>query len=1170
MEFNLYMIEKTLELAEKLQNQIQMNISSQEKKFHQKMQNLLNNPKNKIMLIELLDCSFRSKNHQTSFEFIEFVLSKYGIADFFNTFEKVLLFAFLKVGCLATNISVPFFIKHLRTSTKNLVLDSNSLLLEAHLRKRKDQNIILNINLIGEEVLGEIESESRIQKYEEALKKHYITYISIKITTIFSQINILDFEYSKKEVMKRLKRLYALAQDEQKKQGVPKFINLDMEEFKDLELTVEAFMESIEQFDIEAGIVLQAYIPDSYEYLKKLLSFSKKRVLEGKSPIKIRFVKGANMESEETIAAQKGWELPTFSKKVDTDANYNKMLNFVLQDDNYKFIKIGIASHNIFEIAYAYIRISSQNAFDSFTFEMLEGMSLQCSYEVSKMHNLILYAPVCDEEHFNNAIAYLVRRLDENTSENNFMRYFFNIKVGDSHWNAQKELFLDSLKKQTEIDNSARRTQDRNKESILKNYQTEHFNNEPDTDFILPQNRTWATNIKMQYEDKCGFEIYPVIGKEIKDKHLQSVAIYDKIKNIHRGNVYLAGIKEIKYAIEVARKSKFNEYSFDEIHKILAKVAKNIRDRRGALIGISALEVGKTFAEVDAEVSEAIDFLEFYPHALRLLQKQNPKTTFKPKGIGACITPWNFPVGISAGTITAPLSCGNTVIYKPSSLSTLTGYMLCECFWDAGIPKDALIFLPSKGSDISNHLLSSVEFAILTGGEDTAYAMLKAAPGLMLSAETGGKNATIVSKMADREQAIKNVIHSAFSNSGQKCSATSLLILEQEVYDDEEFKKALVDAASSLAVGNPFELKNKLGAKCNTIDANIQKALNEIAPYEEWVLESKFIDNNPYLMTPCIKYGTKEGDFTHTTELFAPILSVMYAKDLRHAIDIAHSTGYGLTAGLESLDEREWEYFHTHIEAGNIYINKPTTGAIVLRQPFGGIKKSAIGFGRKVGIYNYITQFVDIKQDEADEYILESQIGNHLAQLLRIKTLEEAQKKSLHKAIIMAQSYAYHAQHEFLSIRDYVQIRGEDNLFSYSKVKNIAYRMDYDDEIEDALGVIIAAHVLNIPLYISHEHYRHLEIIKDCLGFVHTSVQIINESDEEFSKHMNNFERIRYFNTSNKNNTIFKKAAECAKVIATSKPLLNGRFELLYYHNEKSLSISYHRYGNLGSRSLNK
>ncbi|WP_270963746.1 proline dehydrogenase family protein [Campylobacter upsaliensis] len=1166
------MIQKSIALAEELQSKIEQNLSTSERQFHAKMQKLLNNPKNKVMLIELLDRSFRCKDKKASFELIEHTLNKFGIADFFSAFEKFLLFSFLNFGKLSPNLSVPFFISHLRNDTKAMVLDADENFLAPHITKRKnEQNITLNVNLIGEEVLGEAESKYRMQKYEEALKSSYITYISIKITTIFSQINIIDFDYSKDEVVKRLDTLYALALEEQNRQGVSKFINLDMEEFRDLELTVAAFMESVGKFDIKAGIVLQAYIPDSYEYLKKLLAFSKERVLKGMQPIKIRFVKGANMESEETIASQRGWELPTFERKIDTDSNYNKMLDLVLEDENYKYINVGIASHNIFEIAYAYTRIKEAGASESFTFEMLEGMSLQCSYELSKMHDLILYAPVCDEAHFNNAIAYLVRRLDENTSEDNFMRYFFNLKVGSKEWEEQKSLFLNALEGIKTLDNTTHRKQNRTKiQDTPSSYITKTFTNESDTDFILSQNRLWAQNIKAKYENLQNYDVCPVaLGLDFTKENLQSLEVKDKIQNRTIGTAYLAGENELKAALEVAKNSNFTQKSSDEIYSILAKVAELMRERRGDLIGIAALETGKTFLEIDPEVSEAIDFVEFYPHSLETLKKQNPNTAFKPKGIGVTIAPWNFPVGISVGTIAAPLAAGNVVLYKPSSLSMLTGYKLCECFWDAGIPKDALIFLPAKGSDISKYILSdeAVKFSILTGGEDTAYAMLEANPTLLLSAETGGKNATIVSKFADRDSAVKNIIHSAFSNSGQKCSATSLLVLEDEVYKDEEFKKALVDAAASLAVGSPFAFKNKLGALCDKPSEKLTKAINELEAGEEWVLKPQFINDNAHLMTPGIKYGVKKGAFTHMNELFAPLLSVMRAKDLKEAIELVNATGYGLTAGFESLDEREWEYFHTHIEAGNIYINKPTTGAIVLRQPFGGVKKSAIGFGRKVGIYNYITQFMDIEA-KTDTNLLDSPLASALERLN--KASDESTQATLANAALMARSYSYHHKHEFSVARDYVNIRGEDNLFSYTRIKNLAFRVCDEDSLQDILGVIIGCHTLGLSPLVSYDSTQSsiiTELKKICKA-VDLGADFVEENEEQFITKISKFERIRYHAKADKNSPLYQAAAKEAKIIIRDKPLLNGRFELLFYHNEKALSVSYHRYGNLGIRAL--
>ncbi|ENZ0443669.1 bifunctional proline dehydrogenase/L-glutamate gamma-semialdehyde dehydrogenase [Campylobacter upsaliensis] len=1166
------MIQKSIALAEELQSKIEQNLSASERQFHAKMQKLLNNPKNKVMLIELLDRSFRCKDKKASFELIEHTLNKFGIADFFSAFEKFLLFSFLNFGKLSPNLSVPFFISHLRNDTKAMVLDADESFLAPHIAKRKSENnITLNVNLIGEEVLGEAESKYRMQKYEEALKSSYITYISIKITTIFSQINIIDFDYSKDEVVKRLDTLYALALEEQNRQGVSKFINLDMEEFRDLELTVAAFMESVGKFDIKAGIVLQAYIPDSYEYLKKLLAFSKERVLKGMQPIKIRFVKGANMESEETIASQRGWELPTFERKIDTDSNYNKMLDLVLEDENYKYINVGIASHNIFEIAYAYTRIKEAGASESFTFEMLEGMSLQCSYELSKMHDLILYAPVCDEAHFNNAIAYLVRRLDENTSEDNFMRYFFNLKVGSKEWEEQKSLFLNALEGIKTLDNTTHRKQDRTKiQDTPSSYITKTFTNESDTDFILSQNRLWAQNIKAKYENLSDYDVYPVAGElDFTQADLNTLEVKDKIAHRTIGTAYLAGENELKAALKVAKNSNFTQKSSDEIYGILAKVAKLMRERRGDLIGLAALETGKTFLEIDPEVSEAIDFVEFYPHSLETLKKQNPNTTFKPKGIGVTIAPWNFPVGISVGTIAAPLAAGNVVLYKPSSLSMLTGYKLCECFWDAGIPRDALIFLPAKGSDISKYILSdeAVKFSILTGGEDTAYAMLEANPTLLLSAETGGKNATIVSKFADRDSAVKNIIHSAFSNSGQKCSATSLLVLEDEVYEDEEFKKALVDAAASLAVGSPFVFKNKLGALCDKPSEKLTKAINELEAGEEWALKPTFINDNAHLMTPGIKYGVKKGAFTHMNELFAPLLSVMRAKDLKEAIELVNATGYGLTAGFESLDEREWEYFHTHIEAGNIYINKPTTGAIVLRQPFGGVKKSAIGFGRKVGIYNYITQFMDIEA-KADTNLLDSPLASALEKLS--KASDESIQATLANATLMAKSYAYHYKHEFSVARDYVNIRGEDNLFSYTRIKNLAFRVCEQDSLQDILGVIIGCHTLGLSPLVSYDSTQSsiIKELKKICKAVDLGADFVEENEEQFIAKISKFERIRYHAKADKNSPLYQAAAKEAKIIIRDKPLLNGRFELLFYHNEKALSVSYHRYGNLGIRAL--
>ncbi|MFC3848079.1 bifunctional proline dehydrogenase/L-glutamate gamma-semialdehyde dehydrogenase [Helicobacter baculiformis] len=1167
------LVKSALSLATTLQTKISEHLSHEEKSFHNKMQKLLDNPKNKVMLIELLDRSFRCQDNRARFELIEHTLKKYGIADFFSAFEKFLLTGFLHVGKLAPSMSVPFFVDKIRANTKAMVLDESSDALKAVIDQREAEQIVLNVNLIGEEVLGESEATYRMHKYQEAIKSSYIKYISIKITTIFSQIHHLDFEYSKEEVVKRLDTLYALALEQKEQHGIEKFINLDMEEFKDLELTIAAFMESIAKFPIRAGIVLQAYIPDSYQYLQTLVAFSKERVLNDLPPIKIRFVKGANMENEETIASLKGWELPTFSSKQDTDSNYNKMLEYVLSDENYKYIHIGIASHNIFEIAYAYTRIHALNdpcALEHFSFEMLEGMSLQASRELKQMHQLILYAPVCDIQHFNNAIAYLVRRLDENTAPDNFMKAFFNLQVGSRAWQDQEERFLKSLESMDSLDNRTRRTQDRNHlQDGHSTYPNKPFINESDTDFVLRANREWAQRIVDKTRNTPPIELSPMVGKACATQGLKRLDVFDKIEHKKIASVFLASATIMQEALMLAQASSFSQRHLHEIHATLSRVAQKFRERRAELIGLSALEVGKTFVESDAEVSEAIDFLEFYPHSLQTFLHEYPHVNFKPKGVGVVVAPWNFPIGISVGSIASALAGGNAVIYKPSSMSMVTGYRLCECFWDAGVPRDALIYLPCRGVELSAHLLSDsrVRFAILTGSEETAYEMLKADPMLHLSAETGGKNATIVTKMADREQAVKNVIHSAFSNSGQKCSATSLLILEEEVYEDANFKKMLVDATQSMSVGDPLELRHKIGTLASTPSSKVQKALHHIEDHEEWVLKPEFIHDNTHLMKPCIKYGTRAGDYTYHTELFVPLLSVMKAKDLKEAINLANGTGYGLTGGLESLDEREWEYFIENIEVGNVYINKPTTGAIVLRQPFGGVKKSAVGLGRKVGSYNYALQFVQVEESASVPVPSDA----HLPFIQALEAFNANHNNAFEEVIDMARNYAHHAAHTFSTPVEFIRVRGEENYFSYTKVSSVGYRVGVEDGVLELFSVVLACAVCAIPLTLSIANpptNPHFNTLLECLDSMqhHFKPEIFYESLEEFSQKLSEFGRVRYF--SQTLDSLYKASAQAGIVLANAKPLKCGRFELLNYHLEKSVSISYHRYGNLGARGL--
>ncbi|MBE0492423.1 MAG: bifunctional proline dehydrogenase/L-glutamate gamma-semialdehyde dehydrogenase [Sulfurospirillum sp.] len=1196
MEQTDTIMQRAIELASKWQTRASELVNDFDKKFHIKMNKMLSNPMDKVLLIELMDQSFRSKDPKRVADQIEYLFTKYGMASFFTTSERFLIFLFRNAGVYLPNISIPLFVKSIREDAKTVVLKGEDDTLNAHLIKRHEEGTRININLIGEVVLGEEEAEARIQKYLKALENPNIDYISIKISTIFSQINPLSYENTIQELVTRLTRVYAHAAKysftNAKGEKENKFINLDMEEYRDLSLTVNAFKETLnkpEFKNFKAGIVLQAYLPDSHMWQKDLCEWAKQRVKAGGAPIKMRLVKGANMEMEETEAGLKLWEICPYTKKIDTDSNYKIMAAYALDPQNAPYMHIGMASHNLFEQAYGYELARENGTLEYLSMEMLEGMSESARLAIKEITGeIILYAPVAKKEQFTNAIAYLVRRLDENTGVQNFIRYSFGLKVGSSQWEEQKQRFIDSFANMKNLFIGSKRVQNRLSED-WNNYKggsfyTGEFRGEPDTDFILTPNKQWAKDIRATWMKKAGdaINLAPLVigGEEISQRKSKEVIDKSQLKEqVICGQYAMATSDDLQRAVTVAAEDVdgWRSQSHAKRHEILSKVANEVRKKRGDLIGVAAAEVGKVFGESDVEVSEAIDFLEFYGHSIGYFEKYT-NLAFKGKGVGVITPPWNFPIAIPLGGIAAALAAGNTVIIKPASAAALSAYELCKCFWDAGVSRHTLQYVPCAGELAGEHLIKNpkVDFVILTGGESTAHAMLQARSNLFLAAETGGKDATIVTAMADREQAIKNVIHSAFSNSGQKCSATSLLVLEEEVYHDEEFKRGLVDAAKSLHVGSVWDFKNRIGTLANPVGGNLKKALETLESGEEWLLAPQYADENEYMLKPAIKWGVQDGNFCHMNELFGPVLAVMCAKNLHHAIELVNKTGYGLTSGIESLDAREVDIWKESLKAGNLYINRGTTGAIVLRQPFGGMGKSAIGAGRKVGIYNYITQFMDFEEVALPKV---AKLREHPLVSL-VQSWKEGVGRGLHVGFedvfgrleISTLSYLENFEQEFGVDHDYFKLRGEDNIFRYLPLNKVALRVVAEDTLFDVLARIFAAKVAGVSLHVSIEASLENSVasflFENKESILDADDTLVRENEIDFANAIESVDRILFCDIAHVSEYIFEAANKASKFIVRAKPMMEGRLELLNYFQEQSISHSYHRYGNIGIRGL--
>jgi RHH-type proline utilization regulon transcriptional repressor/proline dehydrogenase/delta 1-pyrroline-5-carboxylate dehydrogenase len=945
---------------------------------------------------------------------------------------------------------------------------------------------------------------------------------------------------------------------------------MDMEEYRDLHLTKELFQKVLDEEEFHhfsAGIVLQAYLPDSFEIQKELTEWAMRRIQSGGAPIKIRIVKGANLAMEQVEASLRGWFQAPYKKKADVDANYKRMVSFGCEPEHAKAVHLGIASHNLFDIAYALLLRSEKEIEKEISFEMLEGMADHMRRVVQKLsHDILLYCPVAAKDDFQSAIAYLIRRLDENTGPDNFLRHAFGLKPETKDWEDQVQLFSSACREMDKVSENPRRRQDRNGTP-------EHlpidapFDNEADTDFSLAANRVWAEAIREKWKSIKLDSIPLVIAG--KDRHQATAAgtgcdpAYPE-KVLYRYSMADADLIEEAVQCAKANESRWGHSSVDKRAHLLAKAAEKMRERRDDLIGVMMADGGKTIIEGDPEVSEAIDFAEYY---LRSLKKMHACTDiqWKPKGTVLVAPPWNFPISIPAGGILAALAAGNCVLFKPAPEAVLSGWVLVNAFWDAGIPKEVLQFINCLDEPVGSKLIadSRINCIILTGATATARLFMRIRPHLDLCAETGGKNALIATAMADRDLAIKDIIHSAFGHSGQKCSALSLLILEAEVYDDPHFKKQLKDAAASLKCGPCWDLSNKLTPLIHEPNEQLKRGLTQLDPGEEWLVQPKQDPRNPNLWTPGIKYGVKEKSFMHQTELFGPVLAVIRAKNLDEAIRIANDTPYGLTSGLHSLDEREHKIWLEKIEAGNCYINRGITGAIVRRQPFGGTKASSFGPGAKAGGPNYAMQFAHpIQHSIPQEKLPVSPIVNDLTSFVQKIHLSVEELGIWYASI---SNYAYWAK-RFTEDHDPSQIVGQDNIFRYRPHSHIVFRVQENDSSLDILRILAAALSCGIRLHVSgSKNHSHLPMI-EIFGSKKDHFHFTDESEDNFIQRIKKgtVKRVRLI--SPPGTALASAAAHAGCYLDTAPVLANGRFELLHFLREISMSIDYHRYGNLNIR----
>ncbi len=1228
----------------------------QERRQQAELDRLIAHDEDKATLVEMTDQAFRTHTPARVADQLTHLLDVQGIPRFFSPVEQAMLRGFQSFGEYLPGVAVPLVKEKMRRETANVILPAEREMLAGHLQLRQRHGIEMNVNLLGEALLGEAETERRMRSYLESLRLPDLRCLSVKISTLYSQVSPLARRHTIRVVSDRLEMLYrtALREGQQRAQdsnvrnvepvahaaGVrpsafsvsgsagsisdmgppaasalgagsePKFIYLDMEEYRDLYLTADVLCETLSREGLEqarAGIALQAYIPDSYDVMRWLIEWSALRVADGGRPLTIRLVKGANLEMERVEASIAGWPQAPYTSKFETDANFKRMLRCLLQAAGRGEIRVGVASHNLFDVALAMIWADELGAGERVQYEMLEGMANHQRRAITEHDvKMLLYAPACYRDEFLYAISYLIRRLDENTGPENFLRHSYRLRVDTPEFDRLANGFRKSLLEMDSVSTEPRRKQDRRVEPEQPPA-AEHWSalvNEPDTDWSLPHNAEWIEEVLARWKTRCddaatSIPLYVGADPVPVDEDMIQTSTDPSRPGVVACRYQKATPEQLQRAVTLAADDadRWRETPVEQRHQTLRQAAQHLRQRRGDLIAAMTADGGKTVTESDPEVSEAIDFTEFYP-LTAVDWAHRPTIRLAPRGVVAVITPWNFPLAIPCGGIASALAAGNTVILKPAGETVLPAWLLCQAFWDAGVPRGALQMLPCDDEDAEVGLVRTrlVDAVVLTGGTATARRMLRVRPDLHLLAETGGKNATIVTAMADREMAVKHIMQSAFGHSGQKCSATSLLLLEQEVFDDENFQEMLADAVRSIPVGSAWDLSTRAGPLISPPGRELTRGMKTLEDEESWLVVPEHVVDNPNLYRPGVKWNVRPGSFTYGTELFGPVLGVMKFSRLEAAIEIVRATGYGLTSGLESLDDREIELWRDTIGAGNLYVNRSTTGAVVLRQPFGGVGLSAYGPGSKAGGPHYVLSLCRVRDAQIDA----PAGGSNVEAESKVEPKSREQEKSTTplpcpaerfadwiraakaqgnlgpalagEVLAAAESVRAAVRTEFSQLHDTFGLIGQDNFRRYRPTQGMAIRVQAGDSLRDALIAVLAATAVETQITLSLDpslRRDELELLESIADVFPGLVGPVEESAEDLAQRVQHghVKRLRQLQPVRQECPTAQAAAEAFTTIIDQPVVRDGRIEPLRYLDEQSICHDYHRYGNLGRRA---
>ena len=846
------------------------------------------------------------------------------------------------------------------------------------IRKLRKDGFAFVLDLLGEATVSEVESAAYRDGYLEVLDAIHKEYgkwdplgvgkgeldwghapkinVAVKPSAFYSQSKPVDIDGTVEGMMASIEPVY------RKVMEMGGFMCIDMEQLKYKDSTVELYKRLRTKYPDypHLGIVFQAYLRSVDEDVRGFLDWAR----EANLPVSIRLVKGAYWDYETVLAKQNGWPVPVWTHKPESDMAYERVARMIME--NHDICHFACASHNIRTISAVMEMAKDMNVPEEhYEFQVLYGMAEPVRKGLKNVAKRVrLYCPYGD---LLPGMAYLVRRLLENTANESFLKQTF-----------ADEADMDRLLENPEA--TLRRQLEGKCVAPEPEEGLQRFENHPMVDFTVEAERLAFPEALDKVRATLGGKVPLFInGQDVETGDTIDSYNPAKLEEIV-GTVCQAGVSEVDQAVEAASAAylSWRDVSPKERAQVLLKAAQYLKDNIHEYSVLQTLEVGKQWDQAHADVSEAIDFMEYY--AREMIRLGEPRRMghapgemshlfYQGKGVAAVIAPWNFPLAISVGMVSAAIVCGCPVVYKPSGISSCVGRGLVDMWKAAGLPDGVFNYCPGRGSVMGDHLVDHPDVSVIafTGSMEVGLRIQERAavvrPGQQqckrVIAEMGGKNAIIIDDDADLDEAVLGVLYAAFGFQGQKCSACSRVVVLDAIYD--RFVERLTEAAQSIKLGPAENPANYMGPVADkSAQENVLRYV-KIAEQEGTVLVKREVSDD-LKATGCYVPLTIVGDITREhriarEEVFGPVLSVMRAKDMDEALDIANSTRFALTGAIYSRSPANLERAYREFRVGNLYLNKHSVGALVERHAFGGFKMS--GVGSKSGGPDYLLQFLD-------------------------------------------------------------------------------------------------------------------------------------------------------------------------------------------------------------------